>query len=76
MENEDKKYFMEMLLALKVDDIKDAVKLNINPHSINDFLRDYEKRRKECQEIGIDTKEYDARVNNLTSKLNFSSVHF
>ncbi len=76
MENEDKKYFMEMLLALKVDDIKDAVRLNINPHSINDFLRDYEKRRKECQEIGMDIQKYDKKVKNLTSKLNFISISF
>lgn len=76
MENEDKKYFMEMLLALKVDDIKDAVRLNINPHSINDFLKDYEKKRKECQEIGMDTREYDKKVKNLTSKLNLVPISF
>ena len=66
---DEEKYFGEMLLALKVDDIQDAIRAKINPLFLNDYLIEYQKIRKKCLSSGMNIRRYDKYFSDLTIEL-------
>lgn len=77
MENlNEKKDYVEILLALKVEDIKDAIRFGFDSDLLNNLLTEYQVRKKECQNIGVDTRKYDKRVKNFIGRLNDVPISF